>query len=978
MVEKCHTNGVMKSPTNSQTADAISEGRGQARGEVGIAAIDIQRPHLIMCQISDGQTYVNTLTKLHLFSPLEVLVPNTFCDGKTPSKVFLVIREQCPLIRIVCVQRRHFNEAEGRKLLKLLCAPEYSPVELLLTHKFYALSAAAALLKYVEYIQNLIFAPKSLKVEYQGSQNTTIIAIKKNGYPKQMALKRAARNEAELSKDHENDQSKKLKTEQLYVDTALRLELVASLFGHSGEGKVWNRRKGISGGGASESKPSLLNILNHCYTVGGLRLLRASILQPPCLASIIETRLESVTELVSNPTLSAAISCVLGQLSDVENLLTLCMISPDGADTGVSGDTLLKLAESRINYALLLKTSLGMVEPLKDALEEASTPFLRGIRKNLIDPRYGEMLEQIGEVLHNDARSSKGFASSHLQRCFAVKPGINGLLDVARKTYSEIVGDITTYVSELGEEHSLNLRVNYNATRGFHIQLVPLDNIVINKTRLPAEFMQVQKMGRSLSFVTQELIEFDMRCKVALQEIQTMSNVVILELLGKLREKIGSLYKLCESVAILDMLVSLSQVSALPGYCKPRFDHCLNIVNGRHPLLDFFGSREPVPNSVYASRHFNFHVITGPNMSGKSIYIKMVALLQIMAQVGCYIPAERATFCIADRIFSRIGFDDSIECNASTFVLELKEMQYILQSLTPISLVIIDELCRGTSVEEGTAMAWAFSEELLKSSAFIFLTTHFSFLTKLASIYPNVTNYHLQTEEQDVQEPAQVQENGDTLSVPTFARSRLHYTHRLASGVTTVENYGLRLAQVTGLPSSIVSAAFRIHGELSKNRKPLPAVEGEVETEHKAHRLAGELMHLADDLADFLATDSFGEAAKEKLLDEYKDLTRQGVQLGLVSETAVGAVDNFSENVLPQADGLGVEVSGRMDREDSCTTRGNSEECPEEHLSQLSCPNDANVSLGLLEPVDPSPHDEPTAMEMVEPVIVECDVIIEG
>ncbi|XP_046389737.1 mutS protein homolog 4-like [Ischnura elegans] len=908
--------------SDSSCIVALSEGRGQARGEVGIAAIDIHRPHLIMCQISDGQTYLNTLTKLHLFTPMEILVPNTFCDGKTPSKVFSVIREQCPRINIVCVQRRHFNDAQGRKLVNLLCAPEYASVELLLSHKFYALSAAAALLKYVEYIQNLIFAPKSLKVEYQGSQNTTVID----------------------------------------VDTALRLELVASLFGHAGEGKVWGRKKGISGGGASESKPSLLNILNHCYTVGGLRLLRASILQPPCLASIIETRLESVTELVSKPALSDSLGCVLGQLSDVENLLTLCMISPDSADAGASGDTLLRLAESRINYALLLKTSLGVVQPLLDALEEACTPFLRGIRKNLVDPRYNEMLELIGEVLHDDARVSKGFASAHLQRCFAVRPGINGLLDVARKTYSEIVGDITSYVTELSEEHSLNLRVNYNASRGFHIQLIPMDNMMIIESELPKEFIQVQKIGRTLTFVTQELIEFDMRCKVALQEIQTMSNVVILELLGKLREQIGSLYKLCESVAVLDMLLSLSRVSSLPGYCQPRFNSYLNVINGRHPLLDFFGSREPVPNSVYASNHFNFHVITGPNMSGKSIFIKMVALLQIMAQVGCFIPAERATFRISDRIFSRIGFDDSIECNASTFVLELKEMQYILQSLTSKSLVIIDELCRGTSIEEGTALAWALSEELLQPSAFVLLTTHFSFLTKLASVHPNVTNFHLRTEEHDVQRLSPVQDGEETEDLPPFAHSRLHYTHRLESGTTSVENYGLKLAQVSGLPPSVLSAALRIHGELCKGRKPLPPVEVEAEAQHSAHRLAGEAMRLADDLADCVAADSYDDAAQRRFAEEYNGLVLRARRLGLNRNAAR---EYASNKVPPPSEDSQVAEGSR-------SSMAMEENCVEVHQSYETVSH-----ISHLEESASSIREKPTLIEMVEPVFVECDVIIE-
>ncbi|XP_063234963.1 mutS protein homolog 4-like isoform X3 [Bacillus rossius redtenbacheri] len=305
---------------------------------------------------------------------------------------------------------------------------------------------------------------------------------------------------------------------------------------------------------------------------------------------------------------------------------------------------------------------------------------------------------------------------------------------------------------------------------------------------------------------------------------------VVFRLLADIRTHIGCLYKLCENIVLTDVLLSLAHISCISNYVRPRFANLLDLKRCRHPMLDFICRTEPVANDVSASSSYNFHFITGPNMSGKSIYIRQIALLQIMAQVGCFVPAESATFRIADRIFSRIGFDDSIETNASTFVLEMKEMMYIKQALTPSSLVIVDEPCRGTSREEGTAIAWAVFEEMMCVPAFFFVTTHFLFLTKLADFYPSVTNHYLEVEE----------------DVTAQGRSRLVYTHRLLSGMTRVQHYGLRLAESVCVPRSVVQEAVRLAHELDRHARPEPATVATHEDARALYRLAARMQLLRE------------------------------------------------------------------------------------------------------------------------------------
>ncbi|CAI9729270.1 homolog 4-like [Octopus vulgaris] len=282
-----------------------------------------------------------------------------------------------------------------------------------------------------------------------------------------------------------------------------------------------------------------------------------------------------------------------------------------------------------------------MLPALQDALKESDNTLLVAYSKALVDPRIEIMKSKIDSIIHEDTKYQKGVLNMKTQKCFAVKPNINGLLDVARRTYTEIIDDIAELVRQLSEKYKLPLKTSYNSTRGFFMQLYSGNKDKYMVDSLPSIFIKVSKHKNTLSFTTVDLIKLNAR---------------------------------------------------------PEFTDTVAIKQSRHPILEKIAREPPVPNNTYASNDSNFIIITGPNMSGKSTYLRQVALLQIMAQIGCFVPATYASFRISDQIFTRIGSDDDLETNASTFMLE----------------------------------------------AITLFVTHFMELTNLDEVYPNVENYYFE------------------------------------------------------------------------------------------------------------------------------------------------------------------------------------------------------------------------------------------
>jgi len=736
-----------------------------ARGEIGMTSLDLNEPVLELSQFSDSQTYVKTLAKLQNIHPVEILLPHTICDAGQNSKLFSQITDMFPNVTISSVQRRYYNDTKGLQYVKQLCAAEYKHIELQISTKYYCLATTGALLKYVEFIQNVMFAPNSLKAVFKGCEHTTMI-----------------------------DSA-----------TVKNLELLQNL------------RDPMS-------PHTLFGILNYTKTSGGGRLLRSNILQPPNDKETILLRHDAVAELTEKEDLFFGLQAVLGKFIDIGKIVSMCVQIPK--------QETFRSAESKLNCVIALKHVLQLVAPLRENLAYCENKMLKMFCQALDDERFTPMLDEIGKVIEEGTHLEKGALQQRTQRCSAIKPHINGLLDVARRTYTELIDDLQNLVEQYGENYQLTLRMAYSSHRGFYIQMTPDNKKSVAKAQgdLPSIFIKVNRFKGTLSFTTIALLQMNERIQNSLDQVYTMGNSVITELLGNLRPHVSFLYDLSNIVAMVDVLLSLAHASTLSSYIRPEFTDTLAMKQGIHPILQMVGADTVMANDVYAADHSNFIIITGPNMSGKSTYLRQVALLQIMAQIGAFVPAQFASFRICDQIFSRIGSDDDMESNSSTFTLEMKETNYILQNITSNSLVIVDELGRGTSTEEGVGLCWAICEKLIKTKAFTFFVTHFRQLTELSRNYPNVSECFF-----EVQRTFNAEAQCEKIS----------YTHVLSKGSTPESHYGLQLASMSTFPKSVIDDAKKIASNIEKRQEKTRQKDKETMIQHAEFNLATKLIQVA-------------------------------------------------------------------------------------------------------------------------------------
>ncbi|KAK9504472.1 hypothetical protein O3M35_010796 [Rhynocoris fuscipes] len=685
------------------------------------------------------------------------------------NNLFNTIKNYFEEVKLITVRRQCFNNEQGLTALRYLCHPEFSSVDLIIVNKYYCLCAAAAMIVYVELQHNITFAKQSLKVTYESAQGVVTIDL----------------------------------------ETVRRLELVTS-----------------ETNSLQPDKYTLLGLMNHTLTLGGRRRLRTEILQPSSTQYKINERLDTVKYLVDNEESLIAIQKALSKFTSVERLLWMCasnkylkVINTGVSESNSKNSTTLRGFEALINYILLLKQSVEDIPVLSEVLCEIKVEYFQNIREKLDDKRYETIREKIQQVLHDDSKPVRGYQAAELNRCFCVKEGINGLLDVARKTYSSLLDQLQELITGYSEETGLAMSLYLSSDLGFHAKFSLAKDYDLNARPLPSKFTSVKRKGNTYHITTDDLFSYNIRINKIIQEIQLISNAEILQLLDEIRASIGCVHNLCELISEIDAICSIAVASSQKDYVRPIFGSDLNVEAGRHPIMDKF-QWNPTPNNVYATIDRNFNIITGPNMGGKTVYILQIALLQIMAQVGCFVPAYSAKFRVTDLIIVRKGLIDNLQCNASSFFIEIKEVMWTMKNTSDTSLIILDEICSGIDVNEGIAIAWAICEEFLQRPAFTFLATHYKFLTNLEKIYPNVKNYQMEA----------LYEGNDTEFGPIV------YTHRLIEGVTDVKHYGVRLLLQTSISNSIKQKAINYMKALKLERASALAVAKVMTPEEKKVR----------------------------------------------------------------------------------------------------------------------------------------------
>ncbi|KAF8555921.1 hypothetical protein OG21DRAFT_1460258, partial [Imleria badia] len=689
---------------------ALLESRGVAH-EVGIAAMDRDTGRVMLVQLADCPTYIKTLHQMHIHYPSLVLVPDTFIAatdatlasaGKKPPTTSLLVQlimEEFSNIPVEPVARKYWNDGAGMDFITQLCVDndEWAATLVSVSDKYYALSAACALFKYSESRLNTRFSSGSLRIHYASVEGTMLID----------------------------------------PETAKNLELVKNAL----------RKK---------SAHSLFGVLNHTYTAMASRLLRTNIMAPLTGIEAINARLDVVAELVQNEDRFSEIRDALKHL----NKLDLDKLISSLATLEVRPSNSAKSASARVSQMLSLQSVIRSFPFLRKALANSNSQLLQVIREMISDNRLALIADLVADHLNDAVGSNKGGLVAVNARVYAVKANRNRLLDVARETFKENVGDIYQLTNALSEKHGLPITLVYQES-GFVFALKK-DEL---EGELPKGFLNVSAQKGRWIFSSMELKKMNARMKDALEETLILSDKIIQELVVEILSHSSALYTASEAVALVDLLWSFAHASIMRNYgnlrtsvastylrlmnlyggaVRPEFTGTLAVKSGRHPILEtVHAAGTMVANDIYCCDASHFQIIQGPNMSGKSTYLRQTGLLVIMAMCGCFVPADYASFRIHDALLSRLSNDDDMEKNLSTFANEMTSSAMILGLATPKTLVLVDELGRGTSTCEGVGIAHAIAEELIKTKCFVLFATHFHELSKTLSRQPSVVNLHL-------------------------------------------------------------------------------------------------------------------------------------------------------------------------------------------------------------------------------------------
>ncbi|KAB8336842.1 hypothetical protein FH972_021150 [Carpinus fangiana] len=550
-------------------------------------------------------------------------------------------------------------------------------------------------------------------------------------------------------------------------------------------------------------------------------------------AMMIDISTIHALELIQNLEDARSKKCLFGMLNQTSTPMGARLLRSNLLQPLTNQDTL----ELRFDALDELSTKEDMFFGVKQA-----TKAFFDIDKFLSSP----ILARVNTVLNDDVRYSKSPLDLRNNRTYAVKAGVNGLLDVSRTTYKENTDDVHTYVSELSEEHRIPIEVKFDNVRHFYLRLKYAD---LPATGLPAVFSNAVKKKDKIECLTIALAKMNAKIIDSHNECLLLSDELIHELLIEARGFASPLFKISEGIAMLDMISAFASLVTTKEYCRPKFDATLGIKNGRHPMKERFQKAQYIPNDVYATQQTRFQIITGCNMSGKSTYIRSIALMIVMAQIGCFVPAQYAAIPIRHQLFARVSMDDSIEANVSTFAAEMRETAFILKNIDSRSIAIIDELGRGTSTRDGLAIAIAIAEALVGSRALIWFATHFTELAAVLSERNGVINLHL--------------------AVDLAGHNRMQMLYKVASGAASEQHYGIALARTMPLPHALLDRAEIVAEDLRNRETQRKQTSRTVITQRKRR--------LVLDLREHLVQAQRGTMGETALIGWLKELQKEFV-----------------------------------------------------------------------------------------------------
>ncbi len=524
-----------------------------------------------------------------------------------------------------------------------------------------------------------------------------------------------------------------------------------------------------------EKKGSLLWVLDKTKTSMGKRMLRSWIEQPLINTAKIIKRHNAVAELVDNPSLRDDLISTFIGFQDLERLIT-------------------RIAYSTANARELrgLSSTLNLLPQIKNCLNDSKSSLLNELNSDILP------LQDIAKLIDNAISEEPPFS---VREGGMIKDGFNSEIDELR----DIVNNGKGYIADiqLREQEKTGikkLKIGYNRVFGYYIEV---SNSF--KELVPDEYIRKQTLANCERYITQELKDLESKVLGAQEKIVRLEYEVFDSVRKKVAEYLYEIQKTAAAVAAVDVLCSYARVAAENNFCCPAMNTTdrINISNGRHPVVEKMIEYPFVPNDTLLDCSDNRSaIITGPNMAGKSTYMRQVALICLMAQAGSFVPASSAELCVLDGIYTRIGASDDLASGSSTFMVEMNEVADILKNATSKSLIIFDEIGRGTSTFDGMSIARAvleYAADKKRLGAKTLFATHYHELTELENHINGVKNYNIA-----------VKKRGDDI---TFLR-------RIIPGCAD-GSYGIEVAKLAGVPVSVVERAKVVLSELESDSKPV-------------------------------------------------------------------------------------------------------------------------------------------------------------
>lgn len=580
---------------------------------------------------------------------------------------------------------------------------------------------------------------------------------------------------------------------------------------------------------------SLFDVIDETVTGMGSRLLRSWLLRPSVRRGEIEARHSSVAELHSSHITREKMRALLKKVSDLERLTAR-----------------LNMGQASPRDLVSLSSSLNQVPRVRQLLGESDSSLLQILYESADE--LEDVRELITSAINEEAPAKFGDGDS-------IREGFSSELDELRATSRNAKQIIATLEARERTRSGINsLRIRYNNVFGYFIEVSKAASV-----RVPQDYERRQTLANAERFTTEELKQWETRVLGADDRIRQLETELFAEICAKVAAETRRIQTTARALAMLDALSALAETAVRRRFTRPVMhdDDEIEIVAGRHPVIEAVNTEQFIPNDLYMNNSTDrMLVITGPNMGGKSTVLRQTAIISILAQMGSFVPAERARLPVLDRVWTRVGASDDLARGRSTFMVEMTETAAILHNATPRSLVLLDEIGRGTATFDGLSIAWAVVEHLHDSplhAAKTLFATHYHELTELAERLSGAQNYQITAMERE----------GEVI-----------FLHRLEKGRAS-KSYGIEVARLAGLPPAVISRAREVLERLERYELDVFAEEAKPLTTEPRQQNAEESAQPDKGLTSaaqrarsrrIAAQATLFDATNQGLLDELRDV----------------------------------------------------------------------------------------------------------